>query len=156
MCGASLNTVTVLLPLPVRGSGGRGYTYGVPDHLSVAPGDFVVVPLGVRKVVGVLWDSPPGEVAAEKLKDITEVLETPPLPDVSRKLVEWVANYTMSSEGSVLKMAMSVPDALYPPKPVISYRLAGEMPDLRMTAAREQVISVLADSPPRTGPDLAR
>jgi len=156
MSDASPNTVTVLLPLPVRGSGGQGYTYGVPDHLSVAPGDFVLAPLGVRKVVGVVWDSPPGEVAAEKLKEIFEVLETPPLPDVSRKLVEWVANYTMSSEGSVLKMAMSVPDALYPPKPVIAYRLADEMPDVRMTAARQRVIDVLTNSPSRTGADLAR
>ena len=44
--------VTVLLPLPL----GRGYTYGVPADLDLAPGDFVAVPLGPRTVTGVVWD----------------------------------------------------------------------------------------------------
>ena len=41
---ASPENVRVLLPLPLAGA----YDYAVPATLAVAPGDFVVVPLGSR------------------------------------------------------------------------------------------------------------
>ena len=128
-------TVPVLLPLPL----GARYTYGVPEGLAVVPGDFVTVPLGNRRITGVVWDGEPGEVAPEKLKAIEARADAPGLPDVSRRFVEWVAAYTLSSEGAVLKMAMSVPDALEPPKPVTAYALASPAPDFRVTPARERV-----------------
>lgn len=149
-------TVTVLLPLPVKGSGGRGYTYGVPPDLTVQPGDFVVVPLGGRQVTGVVWDSPPDEVPPEKLKYVLDVHQSPALPEVSRRFIEWVAGYTMAPEGSVLKMAMSVPDALAPPKPIAAYALNSTLPDIKLTKARERVIGVLTNSPPRVVKELAQ
>ena len=72
----------------------------------------VAVPLGPRTVNGVVWDREPDDVPADKLKSVLERLPAPPLPDVSRRFVEWVAGYNMSSWGPVLKMAMSVPAAL--------------------------------------------
>ena len=44
-------TVKVLLPLPLADA----YDYSVPDGLEVAFGHFVVVPLGKRETVGVVW-----------------------------------------------------------------------------------------------------
>ena len=74
--------VTVLLPLPLPLPLGRGYTYGVPDGLDLAPGDFVAVPLGPRTVNGVVWDRGPDAVPAGKVKSVLERLPAPPLPDV--------------------------------------------------------------------------
>ena len=43
--------VAVLLPLPLAGA----YDYLVADGMTVAPGDFVEVPLGGRALPGVVW-----------------------------------------------------------------------------------------------------
>ena len=146
------NTVTVLLPLPL----GNGYTYGVPDALDLGPGDIVSVPLGQRQVNGVVWDREPGDVTPGKLKYISAKLDVPPLPRVSRDFVDWVAAYNMASPGTVLRMVMSVPAALEPPKPLIAYALNTKPPAYRTTAARDRVLAVLKDGPPRPGPELAR
>ncbi|MDP6428807.1 MAG: primosomal protein N' [Rhodospirillales bacterium] len=143
--------VTVLLPLPL----GRGYTYAVPGGLHLAPGDFVAVPLGPRQVIGVVWDTPPDAVPEGKLKSVLERLSAPPLPDVSRRFVEWVAAYNMAAWGPVLKMAMSVPAALQPEKPVRAYALAPDAPEFKMTKARGRVLGLLADGPPRTPKEIA-
>ncbi len=148
--------VSVLLPLPL----GRTYTYRVPEDFSVAPGDFVLAPLGIRQVAGVVWDSAPDEVPPGKLKSLIAPLDAPTLPEVSRRFIEWVASYNMSSTGAVLKMAMSVPDALKLPKPVVAYVKNSESPEkieeLRMTAARQRVLDELAEGPPRPATELAR
>src|SRR5690349_17720571 len=109
---AATRRVPVLLPLPLSGA----YDYRVPDELDVVPGAFVVVPLGPRLVPGVVWDGEPGEVVSDKLRSIQEVLDAPPLKDEMRRFVDWVAAYTLTPPGAVLRMAMSVTDALAPPR----------------------------------------
>jgi primosomal protein N' (replication factor Y) len=117
--------VPVLLPLPLAGA----YDYAVPDGVAVAPGEFVVAPLGRRSVVGVVWDKPLGEagaepVAEERLREIEERLPAPPMPETLRRFIEWVAGYTVAPWGAVLRMAISAPAALLPPKPVLAARAA--------------------------------
>ena len=96
-----------MLPLPLGGA----YDYRVPDGLCLAAGDFVTVPLASRQISGIVWGVGEGQVAAHKTKDVTARLDTPPLPEASRRFVEWVARYTVCPPGAVLKMAMSVPAA---------------------------------------------
>ncbi|MEI7610017.1 MAG: hypothetical protein WCJ64_21755, partial [Rhodospirillaceae bacterium] len=43
--------VAVLLPLPLQGP----YDYRVPEGMDLNPGDYVEVPLGPRRVAGVVW-----------------------------------------------------------------------------------------------------
>src|SRR5262245_15207840 len=62
------STVSVLLPLPLA----EAYDYRLPDGISVAPGMYVLVPLGRREAIGVVWGNGTGEVAADKLRDIAE------------------------------------------------------------------------------------
>ncbi|MFN8702291.1 MAG: primosomal protein N' [Rhodospirillales bacterium] len=117
--------VRVALPLPLG-----PYDYRVPEHLSVAPGDFVRVPLGRNHVVGVVWDeAADADLPESKLKDIEVKLDAPPMAAPLRKLVAWVAAYTLAPLGNVLRMAMSVPEALAPPRLIAFYRLAAEAPD---------------------------
>jgi primosomal protein N' (replication factor Y) len=106
----------VLLPQAMPGLGD-----GALDYLSEAslpPGTFVQAPLRNRMIAGVVWDGAPegAETLDEaKVKPIAGVIDAPPLPDVSRRFVDWVAAYTMASPGAVLRMVMSVPDAFDPP-----------------------------------------
>jgi primosomal protein N' (replication factor Y) len=147
--------VRVLLPLPFPAP----FDYRVPAGLSFNPGDFVAVPLGRRQVTGVVWDdagNPGDEVAASRLKDVIGALPAPPLPAVSRRFIDWVANYTMAPPGAVLRMAMSVPAALELPRPIMAWRAAEAAADAKLTTARRRVLDVLADGPPRPGPELAR
>jgi primosomal protein N' (replication factor Y) len=105
-------TVKVLLPLPLADA----YDYSLPDGLDVVAGHFVIVPLGKRETLGVVWGEGSGEVAPEKLRDIADILPALPMADALRRFVDWVAAYTLAPPGAVLRMAMSVPSALEAPK----------------------------------------
>ncbi|MBE0533815.1 MAG: primosomal protein N', partial [Rhodospirillales bacterium] len=142
--------ISVLLPLPLAGS----YDYRLPSHLAAAAGDFVTVPLGGRPRIGVVWGEAEGGIEESRLKDVAARLDAPPLPEVSRAFVDWVARYTVSAPGAVLRMAMSVPDALVPPSQVAAYRMAPSAPEVRFTRARRRVVNLLAEGPPRTAADL--
>ena len=144
--------VSVLLPLPLAGA----YDYAADSDLALQSGDYVAVPLGSREVVGVVWGEASGEVEDAKLKPVAARLEAPPLPDSLRKFVDWVAAYSLSPPGAVLRMAMNVRGALEPPKPVRAFTAAPLPPELRMTPARKRVLDILADGPPRSASDLAR
>ncbi len=144
--------VAVLLPLPL----GTAYDYRIPAEMMLSAGDFVSVPLGRRTADGVVWGIGDGDVAPAKLRDVIVKLDCPPLPAVSRRFVDWVAAYTVHHKGAVLKMAMSVRDALTPPKPISAYALNAAAPDVRETPGRKRVLAVLSNGPPRAASDLAR
>jgi len=152
--------VAVLLPLALDGP----YSYLVPHdenegkNVGVAPppGTFVIVPLGPRQVLGVVWDrlsGPPPDPA--RLRPIHTIVDTPPMPENLRKYVDWLAKYTLSQPGMVLRMSMRVPEALEPEKTVTGYRLTGPPPG-RMTPARGRVLEVAADGFARTRAELAQ
>jgi primosomal protein N' (replication factor Y) (superfamily II helicase) len=144
--------IAVLLPLPLAGA----YDYRIPLGLALAPGDFVEVPLGGRALAGVVWGAGSSEVHEAKLKPIGRILPAPPLPEVSRRFVDWVAGYTVHPPGAVLRMLMSVPEALAPAKPCWALRRSDNLAGIKPTAARTRVLAVLADGPPRPMAELAR
>lgn len=146
-----LSRVAVLLPLPLAGH----YDY-LAGAEPLAPGDFVAVPLGRREVVGVVWGEGRGNVDPAKLRPVNRRLTCPPLPEVSRKFVDWVAGYTLAPPGAVLRMAMSVPSALEPERALSACRAAAPPPDLKLTEARRRVLAVAAELPPLLPADLAR
>ena len=144
--------VRVLLPLPLA----EAYDYRLPDALYAGPGDCVLVPLGNREVTGVVWGEGSGDVDDSRLKDVIRRFDVAPLSDVARDFIDWVARYVMSPPGAVLRMTLRVPSALEPPKPVIAYRRSASWEDgaTRITPARQRVLDLLADGPPRTAKDL--
>jgi len=112
--------VSVLVPYPVD----KAYSYSVPDNLELTPGDYVTVPLGSRNVTGVVWDAQLDNVPSKKIKSVIAAYDFPPMPDVHRKFIEWLAHYNMAPLGFVLKMALPVLQALEPPKPITAYILS--------------------------------
>src|SRR3954451_1142466 len=93
--------VKVLLPLPLAGA----YDYRVPASMSLNSGDFVVVPLNHRDVIGVVWDSSPEQetvsVLDQRLRRFPAMLAPPPMTASLRRFVDWVAAYTLSPPGAV-------------------------------------------------------
>jgi primosomal protein N' (replication factor Y) (superfamily II helicase) len=148
----------VLLPLPLAGA----YDYRVPREGAPAPGSFVTVPLGGRDVVGVVWGDGSNEVAEAKLKPIRAPVDAPPLREELRRFIDWVASYTLAPPGAVLRMAMSVAEALLEPRQVAAYALsdAGRAalvhPGGGLTPARRRVLEALAEGAPSPAADLAR
>lgn len=128
----------MLVPVAVD----RPYTYASDRDLS--PGTIVVVPLGTRLVVGAVWNAAPDDVAPKKLRAVAHVFDAPPLPEALIRFVDWVADYTLSPRGMVLRMVLRSPEALEPEKPLTGVRFAGRSPE-RMTPARRRVLDAAAD-----------
>src|SRR6202453_801967 len=145
--------VDVLVPVALD----RAYSYRVPEALELAPGDIVSVPLGARETTAVVWaDNPKQNPRLDnRLKDIDEKLDQPPLRLELRSLVDWVANYTVSSRGMVLRMCLRMGEHLGAERARVGVRLAGAAPQ-RMTAARGRVLELLADGVTRGKSDAAR
>lgn len=142
--------VAVLLPLPFPGP----FDYRVPDELNPTPGEVVLVPLGRREVIGVIWgDGTDGTVPDHKLKDVIAIVETPPMSDALRKFVDWVASYNLAPPGEVLAMALRVMTAS-PVKASVVYRRVLPPPEAKLTAARKLVLAALEAEEPLSAQNL--
>jgi primosomal protein N' (replication factor Y) len=90
----------VIIPSPVR----EPLTYGVPDNLRhlVTIGMRVLIPLGKRKVSGIVFELIP-ETPVHHIKDIIAVLDEEPIVDeLLLTLSQWASQYYVSSLGEVL------------------------------------------------------
>ena len=143
--------VDVLVPVALD----QAYSYRVPDGMTLAPGDVVCVPLGARSATGVVWadnvEIRPG--LHNRMKDVEEKLDIPPLKPELRKFVDWVSGYTLAARGTVLRMCLRMGD-LGPAREKIGVRLAGPPPQ-RMTAARQRVLALLGDGMVRSKSEAA-
>ncbi len=144
------NTVPVLVPIPTEGP----YSYGVPEGMSLAPGDLVKVPLGSREVTGVVWEGNETGVDPKKLRLVNEKHDCPPLVEDLRRFIEWVAGYTLSPPGMVLRMVLRAPAAYEPPAALEGLVYSGVEPE-RLTKARSAVMELIVDGAPWTRSGLA-
>jgi primosomal protein N' (replication factor Y) (superfamily II helicase) len=136
--------VEVLLPLALE----IPYSYLVPEGITVKPGSYVVVPLGTRQVIGVVWNEcketlPPDKAA--KLRYIDEVFDHRAMPALQRQFIDWLAKYYVAPAGMVLRMSLRVPSALGLATGRTGYGLSGKLP-AKMTAARKRVLDTLTEA----------
>jgi primosomal protein N' (replication factor Y) len=146
--------VDVLVPVALD----RAYSYRVPETLELAPGDIVSVPLGARgETTAVVWaENPKPDIRLDnRLKDVEEKLDMPPLKPELRSFVDWVANYTVASRGMVLRMSLRMGEHLGDERERIGIRLAGAAPQ-RITRARQRILGLLADGMLRSKGEAAR
>ena len=68
--------------------------------------------MGPRDSIGVVWaeNERPEPGLHNRIKDIHEKLDYPPLKPELRTFIDWMANYTVSSPGMVLRMALRMGD----------------------------------------------
>ncbi|HAF41512.1 MAG TPA: primosomal protein N' [Sphingobium sp.] len=122
--------------------------YRVPHGMTVQPGSIVVAPLGPRQLVGVVWEEasfPDVETVGDnRLRNLIELVDAPPLPEPLRRLIEWTADYYLSPPAAVLRMALSSMAALEGARTVIEYRATGAVPD-RMTEQRAQALDRIGE-----------
>ncbi|TPW26514.1 primosomal protein N' [Pararhizobium mangrovi] len=144
------DVVPVLVPMPAD----RAYSYVVPDELAVEPGSVVQVPLGPRKVAGVVWHGESDAVDAKKLRAVEHVFDCPPLDAAMRRFIDWVAAYTLSPPGLVARMALRAPAAFDPEAMVEGLRLGDTRPE-RLTDARGRVLETAGDGMAWTRSGLA-
>jgi primosomal protein N' (replication factor Y) len=138
----AMRVVDVLVPVALN----QTYSYRVPDDADLKPGDVVCVPLGPREVTAVVWaeNEKPDPRLHNRLKDVSEKLDVPPLRSELRSFVDWVSNYTLSARGMVLRMTLRMGEHLGPERVRMGVRLVGKPPQ-RMTPARRKLVEVLSD-----------
>src|ERR1700687_3230245 len=139
---SSTRVVDVLVPVALN----HAYSYRVPRGMDLKPGDVVCVPLGPREVVAVVWaeNANPDPRLHNRLKDVGEKLDVPPMQEELRSLVDWVANYTLSARGMVLRITLRMGEHLGPARLRMVVLLIGKPPQ-RMTQARRRLIDILSD-----------
>ncbi len=144
--------VDVLVPVALD----QTYSYRVPAELDLQVGDVVNVPLGAREAIGVVWadnvEIRPG--LHNRMKDVELKLDYPPVKPELRKFVDWVAGYTLSPRGMVLRMCLRMGEHLGPAREKVGVRLAGASPP-RMTVARNRVMQLLSDGMVRAKSEAA-
>ncbi|WP_116598153.1 primosomal protein N' [Primorskyibacter marinus] len=107
-------------------------------------GAFVEVPLGPRKVLGVVWGPGRGDWDIAKVRQVIRVLDAAPMRDELRAFLEKAGDYTLTPMSAMLRLATRAPGLGDPPSMRKVYRLGHAEPE-RMTDARRRVLEVLRD-----------
>ncbi len=93
-------TVDVLLPLPID----QLFSYAVEENTEVSVGNYVVVPFGKKRLIGIVWKY--SDKSGRALKFIEQKID---LPNIRPKLItfaEWVAQYNVMPIGMLAKVIM--------------------------------------------------
>ena len=129
--------VSVLTTEPL----GRALDYRAPEGGCFA-GAFVEVPLGPRRVLGVVWGKGEGGYDLAKVRPVTRVLDAAPMAEAMRSFLIRAADYTLTPMPAMLRLATRAPGLADPPGPRRVYRKGWAEPD-RMTEARARVLDIL-------------
>jgi primosomal protein N' (replication factor Y) len=105
-------------------------------------------------MIGVVWAMREVAPATAMLRSILEVFDTPPMPALHRKFIDWLADYYVEPKGNVLRMCLRAPSAFAPPREQLAYRATGEKPK-RATPQRARVLEVAAEGFAMRAADLA-
>ncbi|WP_073035354.1 primosomal protein N' [Roseovarius pacificus] len=107
-------------------------------------GAFVEVPLGPRKVIGVVWGPGRGDFDRAKIRQVIRVLDVAPMRAEMQAFLHRAADYTLTPMPAMLRLATRAPGLANPPSMQKIYRAGQGTPD-RMTDARKRVLAVLED-----------
>lgn len=92
--------ISVLLPLPID----QLFSYAIEENTEISIGDYVVVPFGKKRLIGIVWKY--SGKSDRKLKFIEQKID---LPNIRPKLIafaEWVAQYNVMPIGMLAKVIM--------------------------------------------------
>ncbi|WP_374275055.1 primosomal protein N' [Brevundimonas sp.] len=135
-----MKVASVLIPLPVP----EAFDYEVPDGLELARGDQVAVPLGPRRLRGVVAEVRETTGSNRRLKGVEGKLDDPPLPERTLDFLEWAARWTLSPPGEMAGVALKGLRAP-PPRPERRVRRVGDRRPARATPARAAVLETLSE-----------
>lgn len=92
--------VNVLLPLPID----QLFSYAVEENTEVSVGDYVVVPFGKKRLIGIVW-----KYSSKSDRELKFTEQKIDLPSIRPKLItfaEWVAQYNLIPIGMLAKVIM--------------------------------------------------
>ena len=129
--------VSVLTAQPID----RALDYKAPEG-GCFRGAFVEVPLGPRKVLGVVWGKGEGGYDRSKVRSVIRVLDAVPMRDEMREFLVRAGAYTLTPMSAMVRLATRSPGLGDPPSMRTIYRRGTGEPD-RWTDARRRVVDVL-------------
>src|SRR6056297_589316 len=112
---------------------GRVLDYRAPEG-GCQPGAFVEVPLGPRKVLGVVWGPGKGDFDAAKIRSVIRVLDVAPMREEMQDFLTRAGEYTLTPLPAMLRLATRAPGLGDPPSMRKILRPGAAAPD-RMTEA---------------------
>ncbi len=122
----------------------RALDYKAPEG-GCFEGAFVEVPLGPRKVLGVVWGEGEGGYDLAKVRSVIRVLDAAPMRADMAQFLTRAAEYTLTPMPAMLRLATRSPGLGDPPSMRVIYRRGSvDAPD-RWTSAREKVVAVLEE-----------
>ncbi|WP_264330922.1 replication restart helicase PriA [Wolbachia endosymbiont (group B) of Erebia ligea] len=92
--------VDVLLPLPID----QLFSYAVEEDTEVSIGDYVVVPFGRKRLIGIVWRE--SSKSDRELKFIEQKIDLPSIRPKLIEFAEWVAQYNVIPIGMLAKVIM--------------------------------------------------
>ncbi|WP_174416592.1 primosomal protein N' [Sulfitobacter donghicola] len=119
----------------------RALDYKAPEGGCML-GAFVEVPLGPRKVIGVVWGKGKGDFDYNKVRAAYRVLDAAPMRAEMMSFLEKSAAYTLTPLSAMLRLTTRAPGLGDPPSMRKIYRRGEGEPD-RVTKARTQVLDTL-------------
>ncbi len=122
---------------------GRVLDYRAPEG-GCGTGDFVEVPLGPRKVLGVVWGDAVGGYDLAKVRSAYRRLDALPMRAELRSFLIRAADYTLTPLSAMLRLATRAPGLGDPPSMRRVLRLGDVVPN-RLTDARHRVVEALRD-----------
>lgn len=120
---------------------GRMLDYKAPEG-GCGDGDFVEVPLGPRKVIGVVWGKGEGKFDPARIRAVYRVLDAAPMRAELRSFLSRAAEYTLTPMAAMLRLATRAPGLGDPPSMKKTYVLGPVIPN-QMTEARFRVVEAL-------------
>ncbi|MEI6799793.1 MAG: primosomal protein N' [Pseudomonadota bacterium] len=121
---------------------GRVLDYLAPEG-GCGDGDFLQVPLGPRRVLGVVWGKGEGSFDLAKLRQAGPLLQAAPMRAEMRAFLTRAADYTLTPLAAMLRLATRAPGLGLPPATRRIYRLASAAVPNRLTDARHKVVETL-------------
>ncbi|MGE4612383.1 MAG: primosomal protein N' [Paracoccaceae bacterium] len=121
----------------------RRLDYKAPEG-GVFAGAFVMVPLGPRRVLGVVWGDGEGDYDASKIRAIGQVIDVPPMRGEMVEFLRKAAEYTLTPLSMMLRLATRAPKLGQPASMRKVLRLGTGTPD-KMTEARRKVLAVMEE-----------
>ena len=129
--------VSVLTTEPL----GRCLDYRAPEGGCLC-GAFVEVPLGPRRVLGVVWGPGEGGYDPCRVRAVNRVLDVAPMRDDMRAFLTRVADYTLTPMPAMLRLATRAPGLGDRPGPRRVFRRGRADPG-RITDARARVLDIV-------------
>ena len=120
---------------------GRTLDYKAPEG-GCGEGDFVEVPLGPRRVIGVVWGAGEGSFDPARIRPISRVLQAAPMRAELRLFLTRAADYTLTPMAAMLRLATRAPGLSDPPSMRRVLRLGDTIPN-QLSEARFRVVEAL-------------